>query len=300
MGFGMQDPSPGWPPAEVDVTEEMVRDLLATQHPDLAEQRLARFGNGWDNVTYRLGDDLAVRLPRRKVAVGLIANEQKWLPHLAQRLPVPIPAPIRIGAPGAGYPWPWSIVPWTEGVAATVESLDLDQAAVLGGFLRALHQPGPPDAPRNPYRGVPLESGEETRAMRLSRIDPDRLPVAPERIRSVSSEVAAVPIDVAEGWLHGDLHPGNVIVDKGRVAAVVDWGDIGVGDPATDLAAAWMQFPTAAHDEFWREYGSVTEASWKRARGWAIHFGLMLVDSGGGHDESWAESGRIIIERACG
>jgi aminoglycoside phosphotransferase (APT) family kinase protein len=135
--------------------------------------------------------------------------------------------------------------------------------------------------------------------MRLDRADPDRLPVGPERIRSIWSDAAIVPIDVTGVWLHGDLHPGNVIVDDGRLAAVVDWGDIGVGDPATDLAAAWMQFPTGAHDEFWGAYGSVSEATWKRARGWAIHFGLMLVDSGGGHDEAWAESGSVILERAC-
>lgn len=299
MPSSAQDSSPRWPPAEVDITPEMVIALITEQHPDLGGRSLSRFGSGWDNVTYRLGDDLAVRLPRRNIAVDLIVNEQEWLPRLAARLPVPIPAPVRVGRPGSGYPWPWSVVPWTDGLAATARSLDPDQAGILGGFLRALHQPGPPDAPRNPYRGVPLESGSATRAMRLDRIDPDRLPVASERIRRLSRKAAAVPIDVADVWLHGDLHPGNVIVDGGRLAAVVDWGDIGVGDPATDLATAWMQFPKVVHDEFLDAYGSVTEATWERARGWAIHFGLMLVDSGDGHDEAWAAAGRLILERAC-
>lgn len=298
MSQPAQDPPPGWPPAEVDITPGLVHDLLIEQHPDLAGQRLRRLGNGWDNVTFRLGTDLAVRLPRRQLAVELIGNEQKWLPHLADQLPVPIPAPFRIGEPGSGYPWPWSVVPWFDGVVAAVEPLRLDQAAEVGRFLRALHRPAPPEAPHNPFRGVPLEPRSAVLASRLERIDPSQLPVEPSAIRDLWADVHTVPIDVPAAWLHGDLHPRNVIVTGGKMAAVVDWGDICVGDPATDLAAAWMQFPAEAHDEFWAAYGGVSEATWKRARGWAISFGLMLVDSG--HDDaSWAETGKLILERAC-
>lgn len=293
-----QGPPAGWPPAEVEITDETVRDLLATQHPDLSGHSLARVGNGWDNVTYRLGADLAVRLPRRRLAAELILSEQKWLPRLVLRLPVPIPAPIRIGKPGSGYPWPWSVVPWIDGVSATVDPLHSDQAGQLGGFLRKLHVPGPTDAPRNPYRGVPLATRSDALTVRLDRIDPSLLPVPRQVLRDLWLESVAAPIDVNEVWLHGDLHPSNVIVSEGRLAAVVDWGDVCIGDPATDLAAAWMQFPREAHSEFWEAYGTTTAATWQRARGWAIHFGLMLVDSGS-DDEAWSNVGSLILERAC-
>src|SRR4051794_7564958 len=103
------------PPAEHEVDEDLARALLAAQHPDLADPPIRPGAQGWDNVMFRLGEDLALRLPRRAVAAGLIATEQRWLPRLAPSLPVAIPAPVRIGATGCGYPWPWSVTPWIAG-----------------------------------------------------------------------------------------------------------------------------------------------------------------------------------------
>lgn len=292
-------PPAGFPVAEVDITTELVLELLRTQHPDLAERGVSFHGNGWDNATYRLGSDLAVRLPRRELAVELVENEQKWVPLLAPLLDVQIPAPVRVGTAGSGYPWRWSIVPWIEGRTADVVPLLPGETRRFGEFLRALHHPAPADAPRNPYRGVPLRTRATSVVSRLARLDADDLAVSLHRVRELWDEAASLPVDSDEVWLHGDLHPRNVIAAEGRLAAVVDWGDICVGDPATDLAAAWMLFPVGVHDDLRDSYRPISDTTWQRARGWAIFFGVVLADSGAGHDEPWAATGREILQRAC-
>ena len=140
------------------MTERLVRALLSEQHPDLAELPLVELAAGWDNLIYRLGDALTVRLPRRAVSAALVEHEQRWLPELAVGLPLPVPVPLRVGVPGCGYPWRWTIGPWLPGRPAELDPPeDLELAATgLGGFLAALHRPAPVDAPHNPYRGVPL------------------------------------------------------------------------------------------------------------------------------------------------
>src|SRR5262245_40482851 len=145
------------PPAEVSIDSSLVRALLDEQHADLASFALADIGEGWDNRMFRLGEDLAVRIPRRAVAAVLIEQEQRWLPRLSERLPLPIPAPVRIGRPGCGFPWAWSVVPWFPGQSALLAPSDPMMTAVaLGHFLQLLHQPAPEDAPHNPWRGIPL------------------------------------------------------------------------------------------------------------------------------------------------
>src|SRR5262245_2189646 len=146
------------PAAEVSVSPELVRRLLAAQQPDLAHLPVQPMAHGWDNLMYRLGGELAVRLPRRAAAARLIMHEQRWLPAIAPRLPLPVPAPVRTGRPALGYPWPWSIVPFLPGQMAAREppADPAGAAASLGGFLAALHAPAPADAPVNPIRGIPL------------------------------------------------------------------------------------------------------------------------------------------------
>lgn len=287
----------GIPKAEVDIDVDLVRSLLQTQHPDLAELDLRLHASGWDNVTYRLGADLAVRLPRRELGVELVLKEQRWLPELAPRLPLPIPAPVRVGTAAMGYPWPWSIVPWVEGTDAVVEPLRSDQAPAFAGFLRALHRPAPSAAPRNIYRGVPLSDHRNATDARLGRIQRGSLSIDLTRVAAGFELVRAVPIDVDDVWIHGDAHPRNVVAESGVLRALVDWGDLGVGDPATDLAAAWMLFEEP--NDFATAYGPISAATWERARGWAIHFGVMLIDSGDQDDPEWAEVGRRVLERAC-
>lgn len=158
------------PAAEVDLSSDLVRRLLTAQQPDLAHLAIEVMANGWDNVTYRVGDVLVARLPRREVAARLVVHEQRWLPVLEPRLPLPVPAPVRVGQPGLGYPWPWSIVPFLPGqVAARHPPANLRDAAVsLGRFLAALHTPAAPDAPASAVRGVPLADRSATLTQNLS------------------------------------------------------------------------------------------------------------------------------------
>jgi aminoglycoside phosphotransferase (APT) family kinase protein len=265
------------PAAEVDVSVGLVRQLLADQHPDLAHLPLEVLANGWDNLMCRLGDELVVRLPRRAAAAQLMANEQRWLPTLASRLPLPVPAPVRVGRPGPGYPWPWSVVEFVSGqVAALNPPADLHEAAVaVGGFLRALHTPAPPDAPSNPNRGVRLARRTDAFLTRLNHlgdnIDRDAA------LRTWQTAVAIPEWDGPPLWLHGDLHPANILVERGRVSAIIDFGDLTSGDPSTDLSVAWKLLPPEHHAAFRDAYGGVDDDTWARARGWALALSLVFL-----------------------
>lgn len=285
------------PAAEVDVTEELVRRLLAAQHPDLATLPLAQADSGWDNVIFRLGDHLAVRLPRRAAAVPLVAHEQRWLPALAPHLPLPVPAPVRVGRPGPGYPWAWSVLPWFPGATAVAAPpTDLAAtAAVLGRFLAALHRPAPPDAPANPFRGRPVATCTDRVHERLDQLGDgvDRAAL----LAVFADAVAAPPYAGPPVWLHGDLHPGNLVVDGGDVVAVIDFGDLTAGDPASDLAVAWMLFPPALRPRFVATTGHDDPALWRRARGWAVNLGLAILAHSAEHPDFGA-LGRTTLARA--
>jgi aminoglycoside phosphotransferase (APT) family kinase protein len=291
----------GIPPAEVAIDEQLVRGLLRSQHPDLAGLPLRHVATGWDNVTYRLGDQLAVRLPRIQGAAALITLEQTWLPWLAGHLPVAVPVPVRHGLPGAGFPWPWSIVPWIAGRTADREPLDAAQAGVFGRFLRSLHRPAPPGFPRNDYRGIPLAGLSETVEQRLAAFSGSGAGLAAQAaaIRDRWQDAVAAPADAAETCIHGDLHPRNLVVSQGALVAVLDWGDMTAGDPAADLGAAWLLFPVRAHPGIWAAYGQVTEHTMARARGWAVFFGMALLTAGLPGDPALAEIGRGTLERVA-
>ena len=231
------------PAAEVDISADTVRRLVAAQHPDLAHLPVELMANGWDNILFRLGAQLVARMPRREVAVRNLAHEQRWLPVLAPRLPLPVPVPVRTGQPGLGFPWPWSSVPFLPGQAAARNPpADLRDAGVsLGRFLGALHTPAAPDAPVNIVRGIPLADRGATLAQNLHTADGmvDR----GEVMRVWEAAVAAPVWAGAPVWVHGDLHPANILVHRGRISGVIDFGDITSGDPATDLSVAWMLLP---------------------------------------------------------
>ncbi len=292
-------PPPGIPPPEVDINLDLVQSLLRSQHPDLADLDLRLFGSGWDNTTYRLGDDLAVRLPRRKLGAEMILKEQRWLAELAPGLPLPIGEPVRVGGPEHGYPWTWSVVGWIEGVSAELVDPGVGEASTVAGFLSALHQPAPDDAPTNAWRGGPVVDRAPSVEQRLDRLDSDLLGVEIEAVWETWNRTKHVPIDLPATWLHGDVHPRNVIVRDGAVVAVIDWGDLCVGDAATDLASAWMLFPNEAHDDFREAYGPISEDTWERARAWAIFFGVVMIDAGRMDDQRWAECGQKALQRAC-
>ena len=265
------------PAAEVPVSPALVRRLLADQHPDLAGFGIEVLANGWDNTVCHLGDDYLVRLPRRTAAAALVVNEQRWLPGLAEHLPLPVPAPVRTGVPGRGYPWPWSVVPFLPGeVAARTPPADPGQAALaMGGFLAALHLPAPADAPVNRSRGIPLAGRTAGVMSQLPHLgDSSERATA---LRVWESAAAAPAWGGPPVWLHGDLHPANILVARGRVGSVIDFGDITAGDPATDLAVAWMFLPARQREEFRRVYGRADDATWERARGWALCLALVFL-----------------------
>jgi aminoglycoside phosphotransferase (APT) family kinase protein len=258
------------PAAEVEVTVELVGLLLADQRPDLADLDISALASGWDNFTFLLGSELVARFPRRQVAVELIANEARWLPEVAARLPLPVPYPVFVGEPGRGYPWIWYLAGLLPGEPAA-PGLDLDLegcAADLGGFLRALHHPAPPGAPVNLVRGVPLAKRDRATRERLELLSEW---IDTEAALDRWATALAVPIyDGGPVWIHGDLHPNNLLVLDGLISGVVDFGDITSGDPATDLAVAWMLFPERQRRRFRDAYGKGDDASWERARGWAL------------------------------
>jgi aminoglycoside phosphotransferase (APT) family kinase protein len=276
-----------------------VRALLAGQHPDLAALPITEAESGWDNAMFRLGSDLAVRLPRREMGVALMANEQRWLPQIAQHLAsltTRVPAPVRVGKPSHEFPWPWSVVPWIAGEAADLAQLGDRGCRQLGQFMRTLHLAGPSSGPQNPYRGVPL--GEREHAMKV-RIDRVRASSKLLTVPVVSAWEAALhaPPTTERVWVHGDLHPRNLLVSNGELAGVVDWGDMTIGDPATDLASVWMSCPDQrARAAAWQEYGVVDDATLMRARGWACFFGIVLTDVGLSDDARHGAVGRHTLQ----
>lgn len=270
----------GTPPAEVDIDELLVRNLLAAQAPHLAALPLHSPHNGWDNSTWRLGDDLAVRLPRRTAAAQLLRHEQRWLGDTALRLPLPIPAPVVVGGPTTGYPWHWSVVPWFAGEVAARACPASDQATVLGAFLAALHVPAARNAPANPFRGVPLEARLPNLQHSLAPDPaPDDAELVARAVELVVATAAELPASPERVWLHGDLHPRNILVQNGQLAAILDWGDMCGGDPATDLATLWWLFEVEDHGPFWTAYGfaAAGDPTWHRSRAWAAVFGLMFL-----------------------
>jgi len=287
----------GTPPADFTLDESLIRRLLREQHPDLANLPLRAVDVGWDNAMYRLGDELAVRLPRRAVAAPLIINEQTWLPKLAGNLTLPVPVPLRIGMPGCDYPCRWSVVRWLLGVSADKEEPLASQAGVFGAFLRSLHVPAPDDAPINPYRAVPL-------CERVALFEAKRQRLT-EEIRAIAAEIAEIwnaavgaPVNVAPTWLHGDLHPRNVLVERGIITGVIDWGDMTAGDCAVDLASIWMLFAEPeARREALAAYGAISDATERRAAGWAALFGLALLDTGLVDHPGHAIIGRRTLSR---
>jgi len=265
------------PVAEIEIDSELVGRLLREQHPDLADLPLRLVANGWDNVIFRLGVEWCVRLPRRAVAVPLIVNEQRWLPRLAERLPAAVPAPVRMGRPGAGYPWPWSVCRWVDGEIASRVPVARRNAVAgeLADFMTALHVPAPDDAPVNLVRGVPLAVRDEQITERLTSGKLAR----EDELRRLWDRLKAVPPWRGDPvWLHGDPHPANLVLrgEPAGLAAVLDFGDLTAGDPATDLAAAWLVFDAAGRAAF-RARVDADDDTWLRARAWALAIGTAIA-----------------------
>ncbi|MEU3459174.1 phosphotransferase [Streptomyces sp. NPDC006733] len=294
----------------IEITAELVRALLRDQHPDLAERPLRLGARGWDNQLWRLGDDLAVRLPwATDRADALLRKEGTWLPALAPRLPLPVPVPQRLGEPSARFPRPWIVTTWVPGEPADrAPATRAAQAAdALAAFLTALHRPAPDDAPSGGFgRGGPLADRTEHFVPYLASATEQGLIPDPQAVRAVWDDAAAAPAWAGPAlWLHGDLHPANVLTADGTFCGVIDFGDLCAGDPACDLAAAWVLLPDGAADRFHAAYRPAPDAATlRRARGWALLQALtgILVGDAGVHGRpggkpTWGPPARIALQR---
>lgn len=282
---------------------DLLRALLREQHLDLAHLPLREVEGGWDNQLWRLGEDLAVRLPRTERGPELTRREQEWLPALAARLTLPVPVPVRQGQPSALFAHPWSVTRWVFGTPADIEPVTARESArVLAEFLTALHVEAPTSAPTNESRGVPLsEMDQHVQGMfDLLEDHPGR-----DSARSVwRTAVLAEPRRGPRVWVHGDLHPANVVTRDGVLAGVLDFGDLFAGDPAGDLAAAWILLPDGAAHEFFELYGAVDDGTMARARGWAVLRSLVLLMIGRngrlglpGGKATWEPAGHAALDR---
>ncbi|MEV0537312.1 aminoglycoside phosphotransferase family protein [Kitasatospora sp. NPDC050463] len=267
---------------EIEVTAELVRDLLRDQHPDLADRPVRLGARGWDNQLWRLGDDLAVRLPwATQSADALLRKEHAWLPALAPRLPLPVPVPQRLGEPSERFPRPWIVTTWVPGEPADRSPVTraTDAADTLAAFLTALHHPAPSGAPTGRDRGGPLADRAEGFAGQLAAATEMGLVPDPHAIRTLWKDAASAPDWAGPAlWLHGDLHPANVLTADGTLCGVIDFGDLFAGDPACDLAAAWILLPDGAADSFFAAYQPTPDApTLRRARGWALLKALSCI-----------------------
>ncbi len=283
----------------------LVRRLLAAQFPhwaDLALEPVA--SSGTVNAMYRLGEVLAVRLPRVQWDLSLQNVEQEWLPKLAPELPLPVPTPFALGAPGQGYPMPWSICRWVDGDNPTAGELTGAPGLALGlaRFIRALQaidsSGGPAPGEHNNWRGEPL----------IGRDEATREAIA--QLREIPSLAAEFDLDAAERvwdtaldapewasapvWLHGDLLPGNLLCTNGRLSGVIDFECLGVGDPAIDLVAAWWLFAADARAVF-RAALELDDTTWARGRGCALSIALIALPYYCETNVAFADAARYAI-----
>ena len=260
---------------EIDTGDDIARALIGTQFPQWAHLSLSSIAStGTDNAIYRLGDELGIRLPRIERAVDAVTKEHAWLPCLAGHLPVPVPEPVTLGQPGGGYPYPWLVFRWLDGadvLAAPVA--DWSQLArEVADFVAALERIDTVRAPPAGYRAGPLAPhANDTRAAIIGLggvLDADRA------LTIWDEAVAAEPWTGAPVWVHGDLLPGNILLQDGHLSGIIDWGATGVGDPACDAMLAWSLPPDAR--AIFRSALAIDEATWARGRGWtvqqAVHF----------------------------
>jgi aminoglycoside phosphotransferase (APT) family kinase protein len=284
---------------KADITPALVSRLVAAQFPQWAELPITLVElDGWDNTTFRVGEDMSVRLPSGDQYALQVDKEHLWLPILASHLPHPIPEPLAKGLPGCGYPRQWSVFRWLEGNPATVERIaNLSQFATeLADFLAALYQidptGGPPPGKHNFFRGGPLTTYDaETR---------DAIAVLGDEI---DTDAATEVWEVALGatwhgspvWLHGDVSAANLLIDHGRLSAVIDFGSSGVGDPACDVTIAWT-FLSGESREAFRARLPVDDATWARGRGWALWKALITLVPALKADPEDAATTRHVIE----
>ncbi len=265
---------------EVDIDAALARRLLVEQFPQWADLPIKRVElDGWDNRTFRLGSDMAVRLPSAEAYAAQVEKEHRWLPRLAPLLPLPIPVPLAMGMPAESFPWHWSVYRWLDGEVATIGGIDDLPlfATTLGRFLDVLQHidpaDGPPPGRHNFFRGGPLTTYDaqtrDTIAALHGKIDAHAATAVWEAALAATWHDAPV-------WVHGDVAPSNLLVREGQLSAVIDFGCSGVGDPACDLVIAWTVFSGESREEF-RAALPLDAATWARGRGWALWKALITL-----------------------
>ena len=276
----------------VEIDSELIRRLIGQQFPQWAHLPIRSVEpDGWDNRTFRLGNDMSVRLPSAKRYVAQVEKEHRWLPVIAPHLPLPVPVPLARGVPAKGYPWPWSVYRWLEGEPASNGHITdpVQFARSLAEFLNALYcidaTGGPPAGAHNFHRGGKLAVyNAESRAALTTLAD--RIDVA--NADNVWRDALASEWRILPVWVHGDVAIGNLLVRNGRLCAVIDFGSMAVGDPACDLATAWTLFSGTSRRTF-RVALPFDEETWARARGWALWKALITAS---GHDSNQREADR--------
>ena len=286
---------------EVSTDIHLVYRLLTGQFPQWTDLPIERVRSaGTDNALYRLGNDIVVRLPRIEAAAEQVGKEQQWLSRLAPHLPLAISVPLGKGAPAEGYPWPWSVYPWLEGENATLDRLaDLSQAATdLAQFITALQQidstGGPRPGSHNFFRGVPLSTSDTTTRQAIAELHGK---IDTKAATAAWETALQTPVwDRQPVWIHGDLQSGNLLAVEGQLSAVIDFGGLGVGDPACDLLVAWRLFTPEMRTIF-RAALSVDDATWTRGCGWAISFGVIALPYYENTNSALANIARYAIEQ---
>lgn len=260
-------------PRRITVDATQVRALLSEQFPEWAGLPVRPVAeSGWDNRTFRIGDDMVARLPSAAEYALAVDKEQRWLPLLAPRLPVPVPVPLAKGRPGAGYPFEWSVYRWLDGEPASAARISdpVRFALDLAGFLAALRAidttGGPQPGKHNWFRGATLRTYDAQTERALAALDGD---IDTGAAREIWKTALDSPWDGTDRWFHGDFAPGNLLLDGGGLAAVIDFGTCGVGDPSCDLAIVWTSL-TADGRRAFRERLPVDDSEWERGRGWAL------------------------------
>jgi aminoglycoside phosphotransferase (APT) family kinase protein len=291
-------PDLGPVPQRITVDAEQVRRLVGQQFPQWAGLPVRPVANGgWDNWTFHLGGEMVVRLPSAAEYALAVGKEHRWLPVLAAQLPLPIPVPLAKGEPGAGYPYPWSVYRWLGGEPASADRIadPVGFAIDLAGFLAALRSIDPAGGPRpgkhNWFRGGTLRTYDAEVQNALAELDGH---VDAGLACEIWTSALDARWDGVQSWFHGDVAEGNLLLNDGRLAAVIDFGTCGVGDPACDLAIAWTLL-TAEGRQAFRERLAAGAAAWARGRGWALWKTLATCAYTLGDDDDQVANARRVL-----
>lgn len=285
---------------EIDVDDALVRMLLKEQFPRWADLPIARApASGTDHAMYRLGDEMVVRLPRLERITPQVQKEQDWLPRLAPHLPLAVPALLAKGHPGAGYPCPWSIYGWLEGESASQAMLNNPEAAArtIAHFLAALQRISPHGGPypgdHNFNRGEPLIKRDAATRQAIAALEGQ---IDTETVTLIWETALHAPLWTAPPvWIHGDMMSGNLLIQDGQISAIIDFGGLGIGDPACDLQIAWNFLPAQARSTF-RHALQVDDATWLRGRGWALTNALVALPYYRDTNPAFARSAQHTID----